>query len=395
MAKSPKGILLEDFYEKIINCITKWNSSEKKPPAIDMNKIKIQGFKIIGLNEETRETIAIATTEKLKSAPYLGTFEFADYANWSIHRDNFLTEFTNTWFVPLQEPNSMNYYYWLDIITYNTQEKADSDLILYPPTRKDLRMVCSVQIIPYNIIKLMDCGYKESKLRGIGSRRYKESIFGQYKNKIIIDENLNKDDLSFQLRFIFFKSKIDNCNENYKYIIKYIKKLVSTQLKTFKIKYTDIDEIAEDTFTYLIEKIKDISNPYSIRSYLKKVTKAKILELIRSRSPSPHNGFPISIRSASEKFSIYPKKIYRLLEKGVINPISTFIGADEYLEIDEENFQKLEEYINAKKAFKQLKIYISEKKQISLHSAWKYIDYWFKKGKTIEQIADTFLKIKN
>ena len=94
---------MEDFYEKVINCITKWHSLEKKPPVVDMNKIKIQDFKIIDLNEETRETIAVATTEKLKAAPYLGTFKFVDYIDWTIHRDNFFTEFIQTWFVPYEE----------------------------------------------------------------------------------------------------------------------------------------------------------------------------------------------------------------------------------------------------------------------------------------------------
>ena len=373
---------MEDFYQKITENIFEWHTGNWKIPKINPEKLKIQKFKIIHIDKEHELALSIATDEKLNHDEYLGTFEFRLISNRSIYSKDFILDFIRTYYFPAQRLFREHIYYWLEILVYSRNKPNKDNKCQHPMARKDKEFLCSIQIIPDFIIELIYSLAKKIKLSGKGSRKFRQSIFGQYKNRIIINKKSKREDIEIQLRFIFFKWNLDTSKENYSKITYFIKNLVKKQGN--KLTENEINEVVNDSLIYVTEKIRDVYNPFSFRSYILKIIKIKVVSLIREKySKSNKLLFPINILDAAEILQINSRQIYRLIKKGEIEIEKSQY---DYMTLDRINFYTLEEHIRKKEELKSLKFKIAEKRGISPKSAIDFIRRRINKDETIKNI---------
>jgi len=375
---------MEEFYKNITENIFEWHTINWKIPKVNPEKLKIQKFKIIHFDKEHELALSVPTDEKLDHDEYLGTFKFILISNRSIHCKNFILDFIRTYYFPVQRLFRGHLYFWLEILVYNWNKPNKDNNCQHPMARKDKEFLCSIQIIPDFIIELIYFLAKKIKLSGKGSRKFRQSIFGQYKNRIIINKKSKKEDIEFQLRFIFFKWALDISKKNYSKITYFIKSLVKKHGN--KLTENEIGEVSKEIFTYILQKIKDVYNPYSFRSYILSIINFKVISLVREKYKSSSKlSFPINILNTAELLQTDIKQIYRLIERGVIK-LDNLYG---YKKLDSENYYILEEYIRRKENIKSFKEIIAEKRNIKIKSAGDFIRRRMNKGETTKDILES------
>jgi hypothetical protein len=373
---------MEGFYKKITENIFEWHTGNWRIPKINPEKLKIQKFKIININKDHGLALSVATDEKLSHDKYLATFAFRLISNRSIYHKNFILDFIRTYYFPAQKFFHGHLYFWLEILIYSRNKPNKDNKCQHPMARKDKEFICSIQIIPDFIIKLTYFLAKKIKLSGKGSRKFRKSIFGQYKNRIIINKESKKEDIEIQLRFINFKWKLDTSKENYNRIFSYMKNLVKRYGSN--LSEDEINEATNDSFTYIIEKIKDVYNPYNFKGYVLSIIKIMVISLVRKKYKATKKLlFPISILNVTEFLQTDSRLIYNLIERGVIKTIKNY----DLKMLDKENYYILEKYIRRKENIKLFKEIVAEKRNIEYKSAGDFIRRRIKKGQTVKDIA--------
>ena len=308
---------------------------------------------------------------------------------------DFIIEFAKIFFYPSERLFKGHLYYWLEIFIYSRKEGSKPNINGYPILRKDKKLLCCIQIIPEFIVELTHFIAKEIPLSGLGSRKYRQSIFGQYKNRIIVNKKTKPEDIKFQLNFIGLKQEIDVSKKNLAVIKSYLKTIINEK----RLKLDTEEEanlISDETLTYIIKKIRDSYNPYSFRSYIIKIAKSFASVYLRKKyanvnfeetsldnSFKANKNFPMNIPDIAIEFAFNERKIYRLIEKNKVKPINE----NECMRLDENGLEKLKDLLKQEEIIGLLKNYIAEKKNIKPKSARDFIRRRINKGETIKDIA--------
>ena len=108
-----------------------------------------------------------------------------------------------------------------------------------------------------------------------------------------------------------------------------------------------------------------------------------INEASTSFNSKANKNFPLSIFDITKILDMNERNIYRLIEQNKLEPIND----GEYIKLDENSFNKLNEIIGEKKKIELLKYYIAEKNDIKPKSARDFIRRRMNKGQTLKGIA--------
>lgn len=384
---------MRDFYDKITERIVEWNKGEWKIPKIDYSKISKKYFKIIHYDESYKLTLSIPTDKKIEKSFHLGDYMFDPRMKLAFGTKDFIVEFARIFFYPSERLFKGHIYYWFEIYIYSRKENGKFNLDGYPILRKDKKLLCCIQVIPEFVLDLIHSISNNIPHSGMGSRRYRQSIFGQYKNRIIINKKTEPEYIKLQLNFITLKQKIDVDKKNFNSIKSYIRAKVN---KGKLDNENDLDSITDESLTYIIAKIKDAYSPYSFGSYIIKIIKSftsrhlrdkydavNLAEASTSFNSKANKNFPLSIFDITKILDMNERNIYRLIEQNKLEPIND----GEYIKLDENSFNKLNEIIGEKKKIELLKYYIAEKNDIKPKSARDFIRRRMNKGQTLKGIA--------